>query len=384
MNAPFRPPAATAAPRYAVEVLEEIDALAREWRALEAELDSATIFQGFDLMRLWYAAALKSGRGTAAIALVRRTDTGKPVGIFPMLRERRGLLTRLTLADGGVLDYCQPLLAAEIDAGSIDAVIAAVARAMPGDVLYINKVPEWIGKRLNPLVALPQKAKLMLSTWAVPLANDAYRRVVQAERQSSQYKSALRRKIRKLNREHTATNRLQIGAEMGAAEYRLLRDMRARWFVSEGRADGLAHPDWEDFYRRLALGEGGSAQPWLSRIEADGAVIAVLFGLIDDNGAVALMPASQRDEWSKFAPGTQLFEATIEEFARRGVSVLDLSIGDNPYKLYIGAISMPLYDLLIPKTILGQLSYMFWRIKVKLRNSQFVQRLRAKSKVNQG
>jgi CelD/BcsL family acetyltransferase involved in cellulose biosynthesis len=361
MNAPFLHITAAA---WTVTTHGSIAELEAIWRALEPEA-IATIFQHFDLMRLWYATIAESGEGEPVIAVVREAESGAVAAIFPMIRKRRDMLNWVESADGSVLDYCQPLLAKGlVNERNVGSLVEAVAAAIPGDVLYINRVPERIHSSDNPLATIANRARLPLSTWSFPPGNRESRA---EQRKESDYRSRIQRKRRKLAREHKREFHIAVGAELTEEHYALLRDMRVAWFTAS-ETDILLDEHWSEFYRQVILLGDGPVRAYMGWLTADGLPIAVQFGLVDRNSAILLMPASRRDDWGRFSPGLQLMEDVFDHFADGGTPNCDLSIGDSPYKRDMRGTPTPLYDILVPKTLIGKIYYKLWRLKIVARN----------------
>ncbi len=361
MNAPFL---RTVAAAWTVTIGTSIGDVETVWRALEADA-IATIFQHFDLMRLWYATVATSGVGEPVIAVVREAETGAVAAVFPMLRKRRDMLRWVETADGRVLDYCQPLLSPSlVTRDNIGSLVRAVAAAIPGDVLYINRVPGEIHGRENPLATVDYRAPLPFSAWSFPPGNRESRA---EQRKESDYRSRIQRKRRKLAREHKREFHIAVGPELNQSHYQLLRDMRVAWFTA-AEEDILVDPHWQDFYRNVILAGAGPVQPYIGWLTADEVVVAVQFGLVDEHSAILLMPASRRDDWGRFSPGLQLMEDVFDYFADGGTPNCDLSIGDSQYKRDMRGTPTPLFDLLVPKTLIGKIYYKLWRLKVVVRN----------------
>jgi CelD/BcsL family acetyltransferase involved in cellulose biosynthesis len=367
VNAPFlqiSPAVWTVTTQRSMTELEAI------WRSLEVDA-IATIFQHFDLMRLWYATVSESGEGEPVIAVVREAASGAVSAIFPMVRKRRDMLNWVESADGSVLDYCQPLLAKRlVNEHNVGSLVEAVAAAIPGDVLYINRVPEKIHGHDNPLATIANRARLPLSTWSFPPGNRESRA---EQRKESDYRTRIQRKRRKLAREHKREFHIAVGAELTEEHYNLLREMRVAWFTAS-ETDILLDEHWSGYYRHLILSGDGSVRPYIGWLSADGMPIAVQFGLVDAESAILLMPATRRDDWGRFSPGLQLMEDVFDHFADGGTPNCDLSIGDSQYKRDMRGTPTPLYDILVPKTFIGKVYYKLWRLKVVVRNWRHVRR----------
>jgi CelD/BcsL family acetyltransferase involved in cellulose biosynthesis len=298
------------------------------------------------------------------VALVRSQD-GRPVALFPMMRSRRHGL-RWLHTDARPIDYCAPILAPSLTADDLPGVVKAVLAAIPDvDLLYCNRQPDRFGQRPNPFVRLPNAARLRLSAWILDLAGRSADDVV-ATRHTS-FRANLRRRTQKLAQAHQRKFSLAMGAEIDESDIAAFRELRAASTEEKGRTDILAQDDWSDLYLGLLNGEGGACQGWLAKLEADGEPIAYLFGICDARRVVATLPASKLGPWKPYSPGLQLFAETIEHFRATGYDCFDLSIGDMDYKRRFGCEEVALYDALFAKTLTGRIYYLLWRLKVALR-----------------
>ena len=149
--------------KWLVEIHESIDHLEVEWSEL-ANRRNATPFQSHGFMRLLFRQLTVKGIATPVIALVRSQE-GRPVALFPMMRSRRHGL-RWLLTEARPVDYCSPVFDASLTADDLREIIRAVLAAVPRvDLLYCNRLPDRFGDRPNPFVHLPNAARLRLSAW---------------------------------------------------------------------------------------------------------------------------------------------------------------------------------------------------------------------------
>jgi CelD/BcsL family acetyltransferase involved in cellulose biosynthesis len=348
---------------WRVETANGVEPFEAAWHEL-AGPGNATPFQDFGLMRLFFRHLAALRPDEPVVALVRRPD-GHPAAIFPMMRSRRHGLVWLR-TDARPIDYCAPILdpaLSPIEAGDI---ARAVLAAVPGaDLLYCNRMSGMFGDTANPLVGLPNAGRLRLSAWVLRLAGRSRAEVAAA--QTAKFRSHLRRSLQKLVKAHDHVFSMSIGAAISEAEIAAFRGLRAESAEQKGRANIFEEPEWRDFYRGLLDGRAAPLQPWLSRLEADGEAIAVLFGFTDGRRAVAIMTASKTDHRKIYAPGLLLFDETIARFQAMRTEYFDLSVGDMAYKRRFGCDEIPLYDALFARGLRGRLYYASWRVKIAIR-----------------
>ena len=347
---------------WTIETGDRLEPFEAAWHALVTP-ENATPFQSFGLMRLFYR-QVKDHRGeTPVIALASHPD-GRPAALFPMLRTRRRGLTWLN-TDARPLDYAAPVFDPALSPQEARAIAGAVLKATGADLLYCNKMPAHFLGRPNPLIGLAESGRLRFSAWNMPLEGRSRDAIVAA--QYKKMRKNLRRCAKRLAAEHGRGFRISLGEEISDSDFRDFLTLRAESFGEKGRNDILDDPHWRDFYMSLARSRHETCTPWLSRLEAGGETVAFLFGFMNGRDAVAIMPASKSGPWKIHAPGLQLFEETILHFHAMQARMLDLSVGDMPYKQRLGCEELALHDALFARGAAGRLHQLFWRLKVKLR-----------------
>ena len=349
--------------KWVVDIHENVDHLEAEWSEL-ANQQNATPFQSHGFLRLLVRQLTSKGIATPVIALVRSTE-GRPVALFPMMRSRRHGL-RWLVTEARPIDYCTPVFDTSLVAEDLREIIRAVLAAVPGvDLLYCNRLPDRFGERSNPVVRLPNAARLRLSAWILELAGRSADDVVAARHVN--FRANLRRRTQKLAKAHQRKFSLVMGGDIDESDIAAFQELRAASTEEKGRSDILAQDDWSDLYLALLKGEGGACQGWLAKLEADGEPIAYLFGICDAHRVVATLPASKLGPWKLYSPGLQLFAEAIEHFRAAGYDCFDLSIGDMDYKRRFGCEEIALYDALFAKTLAGRIYYLLWRLKIAVR-----------------
>lgn len=144
---------------------------------------------------------------------------------------------------------------------------------------------------------------------------------------SSHGRHAVRRKERKLSREHTVTltdygqERLQEGL------HHLQRLHAARW----GGGGAFRDPAWERLHRSFAASLSDGGQLWLVTLDLDGAPAAAWYGFA--LGDTVYHYQSGRDpRWEQDRVGSVLMGLMIRRAIERGYRRMDLLRGEEPYK----------------------------------------------------
>ena len=115
-------------------------------------------FQNPLWLKTWFACFTAQAAGTGAqpvLVAIADQSTGQDVLLLPLVASRSGLLDQITFADFSVTDCNAPLLGADVpqDARGATELWASVLAALPrADRLILDKMPQMVGTRLNPLV----------------------------------------------------------------------------------------------------------------------------------------------------------------------------------------------------------------------------------------
>lgn len=351
-------------PAWLVEVQDAVEPFEAEWRNLVVPGNS-TPFQHYDLMRVFYRQLAANRTAEPVVALARHPD-GRPAALFPMMRSWRHGLNWLH-TDSRPIDYCAPIFETGLRQDDIRAIIKAVLAAVPrADLLYTNKMPQRFDGVENPLIALPNAARLRLSSWELPLAGRTREELVGA--QQSRFRSKLRSRIQRLAKASQRSFDVAFGGQIQPSELAAFKALRTESLLEKHRSDILDDPNWGPFYD-LLIEQGASAEAWLATLKADGRMIAGLYGFTDGRRVQAILAASRMDgEWKDYVCGLQLFQETMFYFQGRNIALYDLSIGDMSYKSRFGCEQVYLYDAVFPKTIIGHLYYLFWKLKIGIRS----------------
>lgn len=355
---------------WRIEILNDMSSLKEHWQRLCSAKNNASIFQQFALLEIFFK-SLKENNAAEPLIAVARTHNGDPVAIFPFTKFRRRGMSWIASADHGVLDLCSPILCHEMVTGdNISALIHSVRQALPrSDVLYFNKLPQFVGGHCNPLGTLSAAERLPMSHWVVDLSQGSEQHLTQNT--SSKFRSTQRRRVKAARTVFDCQFNLWKGMQVDENVFERVREMRTVHFQGEGRSDSVNSEAWSSFYKNLALNDKDDVECWVAELSFDGKPAAMHLGLCRDDYAIGMLSATNTRDFAKFGPGTQLVEAVMKEFSAKGVKTLDMSIGDWPYKKSLGASKNALYDILVPRTLVGLCYSAYRTIKLKLRKSRF-------------
>lgn len=286
-------------------------------------------FQKTSWLEAWLAVR-EPARRRLAIATVVRESTGACLFVLPLSLETRSGVPCWTPFDDGVCDYNAPLLAPDFDPTpqTMRWIWARILDQLPpADLIFIEKMPERIGARRNPLLDVAGVRPSRFRRHPLPLDGD-----LEEIRARFHGRRSLARKRRKLGRKGVLDFVVVEGAEAVP-----LLDRLMSW--RERRYD--ARPITSAFYRRL-LQTGDIAR--LGALRLDGEMIAGCFGILGD-GALRLLVIAFDDACGNWSPGLLAIEDMIAWSVAEGLDEFDFTIGSEPYKFDFAVETEPLWEI---------------------------------------
>ena len=335
-----------------------------------------TPFQSPSWLDAWFATFKPSGMDRW-VGVIRKSDNGQPLFLLPLVRERCHGLTVLTLPDRGVSDYHSALVSPEFapDAETMDRLWdTLVAMLPPADILSIERVPPRMATRMR----LGHRMRpSRVSAHLLPI--DADFSSIRDRRFDPSTARRLVKNRRKLENKGSLTFDFITGAE-ALSDLDNLLDWRQQRFQDEN--DDRQAAIQRIFYRQQ-VGEGSLAR--VGRLRLNNELIAGCLCLVEGGHILILMIAYNKS-FANWAPGLLTFESCITAAAELGLSVFDLTIGDEAYKKLFGTDSIVLLELRQPLTLRGRLVLSFLGLKPRIKCVlerlgllSFVQRLRRRA-----
>lgn len=351
------PEARTAGSRLAARLVrsrEAFEAIAPEWAALEAGSPHAVLFQSVG----WCRAVFEFGAGRDGFdpCIVTLRRDGELKGVLPLERVRAQGCTLLVGLGDGFQQYCDVLLAPDIDpAEAMREMLAAAVREAPCDVVSLLKV------RADSALArsLPSGHVATGAPAGAPF-------VALADfTDFAEYHATVKPKTRKNMR--NARNRLERG---GPVEHRVavgrleILAVIARTVV--GRAQrledqGLTSRAFQDEHFLdfcLSLADSGLELLGMS-LTHNGLPIAEQWGFVHGGRYYAFV-ASRDFTMGEESPGKLHLKNVIETGFARGLSTVDLLVPVMPYKLTWASGVTEVRDYAVPVSLKGRARVHLW------------------------
>lgn len=251
---------------------------------------------------------------------------------------------------------------ATIDA---EALVPAIARARPDiDLLELSRLLSERAGIPNPLLALPHAPSPNLAL-AVDLGGGFEALLT---RRGSRKRKKHRAQARKLE---AAGGVRVIEADAPEEVTRLLdafRDMKAERFREAGIPNVFAPAEMRRFLSALFT-EALSVTPkpfLLHGLEVGGRLRAITGSSLRDGRMTCEFGAIVNDELAHASPGDFLFFEIIEEACRRGLSIYDFGVGDEPYKRSWCDLEVRHRDVMAPLSAKGRLLAAGLRLRGRL------------------
>ena len=332
-----------------ISVLPSGDEAAARWRALWSS-GTATVFQSPAFVETVLAQARKHGTDRQNMLFAFMSSDGQDFAGFHVLSTRENGLRVLRHPGIGECDYAGPLLRAPSDASRFVEHWPALRAALPRhDVLHMRQMPEKpvSPEELGGLQRAHTHAHPVRLTTADPI--DLL--------PTSKLRSDLRRRRRKLEAQGDLAFFVATPPDVPAL-YQQLVDWRIARFTAMGKDDPLLQPAHRDLYLDLATRHPDTAV--VSGLSLDGHPIALQFGLLDHDRYCQIVTAFEDGPHKVNAPARLLMLDMMRWTRDCGLPIYDFTVGDEPYKDSFGADRLPIHEIVLPRTMAGQV-YTFYK-----------------------
>ncbi len=352
-----RSPSSPDSPRapLALDAVADPAVVAEAWREIEAR-GVVLPFQSHDWVEAWIAAGATAPGARPLVIRGRRGETAE--FLLPLVVERVGPIAVARRLAGSHASYVLGAwrdLAARIPPEEIRAGLLALGRAEGIDAVVLDAVPTvWEGMA-NPLVAALPHAPSLDDGHVFRL--DPSFDALLAGRNAGHKRKKVKAKEKLLAAAGGYRISVAATAEEVEATLAAFFAQKSASLAARGIADPFAPAAVRDAFRRMALASLGSNEPLLelTRLEAGGAIRAVIGASIRGGRLYALFASFAEDELARASPGETLFFRHIEDACRRGLAVYDMGLGRERYKASWCDERVELVDLRLPVTLAGRL-----------------------------
>lgn len=320
-------------------------------------------FQAFEWAAAWQR-TIGEAEGARPVVAELQDGQGRCVMLWPLAIHHEGRLRVLRFLGGVVTDYNAPVIdstfVAQLAPGAIDIIWRAVLKALPRvDLVWLRRMPATIDGVVNPMTQLSGSRHTENAYAArLPDTPEAFR----ASRSPKHYADA-RRQLRRLA--EVAPVEVVERAETDQAHALtavMARQKARRWQASNSR-DLFAEPGYLEFYQSLASGPFTWSDVAVCALNVGPEAIATHWGMIFRGRYYWLMPGYEAGEWGKYSSGRLLMQHMIEWSIEHGLTVFDLTVGDEDYKKAWADHTLDLHEWVAAQTLVGRLPVLKRRVR---------------------
>ncbi len=331
-----------------------------------------SIFQSREFIDTWLMSFDDSTRWTAHFVKVT-SPLGEPLMLVPLCIARRSGMRILSFLDGGKADYNGPVLFSR-HAWTREAMHELWRRILdalpPIDVVRLEKIPPTIDGLPNPFHMLAERPDV-----ASTHGNRLDRPWPDVEKGMENPKR-LRKKERALAR--IAHVEFLIAEDAEQQEWLLgqLIDQKQRRYEEMRVAGFTEKPEHLAFLRHATTVFAESGNLLLCALAADREAIAILWCLVKEGTALALINSHADGPWTRFSCGRLLDHRLIEHLHAHGFVYFDRGYGDEAYKLQNSDTTIPLFRHDEARSLKGRLFLWGLRLRAALLGSRLGEGLR--------
>lgn len=355
---------------YTIQREDEIRFLGAEYASLYAKAN-ATAFQSGMWLDHLYQMLVPARGAKPCIITIRTAGEQRLVGLLPMVRRRRMLARTVEYADLGVSDYAAPVIDSEHQRLILaDPSVASRVRAALGgfDLLRIERVPDDPAP-LGDLISGARSQEHLYGAHLVGLDVDVESWHGGLEPRFTRH---LNKAYKRLRSKGGHTFRAVTSESEVDAVLETLRQFRAARFGERGGLDLVQDPDCYEFYRAVARdGAEGRGPARLSVLRVGEEIGAVALNLLQDDRELHLLVGYDFARLRNYSLGLLAVDQMAQSAIDRGLQHLDLTVGDEPYKIDFKAKRRPLFQLTVVRTpggwiaLKGHIAYLWARRTAK-------------------
>jgi CelD/BcsL family acetyltransferase involved in cellulose biosynthesis len=271
------------------------------------------------------------------VIVVRSSANGRLRMILPLLRQRRALMSVVEFADLGVSDYAAPVCDDEIFELILrdEAACREIRNALkPYDLLRFQKL-RGNTRCIEQLLSVPPAISMNMSAHVATLQHSYPE--WRANSIGPSYRKELDKKRRQLHRKGRVLFECSSSADAIKSTLESMRQYRLPRFQHAGDRDLLQQPLYFGFYLDVALSGAAAGLARTYTLSMDGRTIAGVMGLAHRGQFLVLLGGFDHASFKNQSIGALMFEDVAHDCIARGDTVLDFTIGDEPYKQLFGA-----------------------------------------------
>lgn len=317
---------------FAIELYDQPEALADEWRALEQSAVT-TWFQSHAWVSSWCRTAAPV-IGETPLLIAGRDATNALAFVLPLALHRNLGLTWLGWLGQSHAGYgfgvYRPDTLAALDPVTLRRILHHVARCRPGIAgCILKRQPRsWTG-RANPFAALPQSPSPMTAT-AFDLKPDFEGLMNQTY--SAKKRSELRRSLNQLRKSEPVSIAIAASAAERLAAFAAFQQQKSEQLAAEGHNNPFVTAPIAAFYNDYLAKDPAGGTMAIGTMTVGAGVVAVDIAAVFGDRIYGLNRSMKSGDIRKSSPGRHVNHALIEHAFAKGCAVYDLGPGESSYK----------------------------------------------------
>jgi len=349
---------------FRVDVLDDLAQAEPVWRSLEASGALATPYQRYDWILPWQR-HVGAPSGVTPFLVVGSDADGTPLFLWPLGLTRIGPLKVGQFLGGKHTNFNLALwrrgFAATITLAEIEDVLEWIRASSRIDLLALTNQPECWDGEFNPFAKLPRQSS----------PSFGYRGALTSDFDALMRLRLDRSARRKMRQKQTA---LASRGPVRAWRARTLDDARRvldAFFTQKaermnelGLSDMFAIPGTREFIAAAAT-EGldqGSPAIELYALSVGDIIAATYSGIVAHGRFCGIFNSIIRNELARESPGQLLLLDLVRMCCERGLTQLDLGVGEAHFKNMFCSDAEPLFDSFLPLSPLGHVAAAAYRI----------------------
>lgn len=344
---------------FQISIYDSFAAVEQPWRQFEQTSDNF-VFQNFDWLSNWHQTKTHAFNLKLCLTLIKSSDD-KILMLLPLGVEKRGCVNCLVWLGGQVSDYHAPLLSSDAEQACSSSLFISlwqrICTQLPGfDAIHFEKMPKTINGQVNPFSYLPCVPNASKAHFT--LLGNNFEQFLKSRLSNNAIKSA-KRSQRRIEEQGKVEFVIATQPEQINQLLSVMITQKSRSYQELGVADLFASQDIKEFFNTMS--NKPTRLVHLSALLLDDQILATHWGLVYKNHFYYLYPSYERNELSKYSPGTVLLWRLFEWCIQNQIAIYDFTIGDEPYKDKWCNSSLDLVDYYHAKTLQGHL--LIWPLR---------------------
>ena len=239
------------------------------------------------------------------------------------------------------------------------------------DLIFLNKNPEFIASRYNPLIN--SNYKYYQKSYQLNLNKFDYNNFYN-NKNNSKSKQTDRRKEKKLNYNSDLTYSYE---NLNYTNFRLVQELVSEKMLSyqSKKEKTFNYENIVNQYKELISRKNSDYKFNLSILKKNNKKISSILGVIFNGVYYYLIPLTHRSEFKKLSPGRFHIMNLINWSIGNNIQSIDFTAGDEPYKYNWSNNDFKMFYYIKPLSLKGIVRFILLSLYFKLRKNYFLKKI---------